>query len=993
MRIVIHLVKGAKLRFVRLSIGLRFVCCLIAGTLIVGPLTTKGASEDSLITRMTPWTSSRILGSPEPALPFKTQRVFPHVDLVQPTDIVWLAEANRWIATQVNGQIVSFDSDTKSAVARPVTDLNGLHERPVSTVVSTTFHHDLANQPWCYVCYASNPKDPKGRHLARFRVTDATVPTIDLTSRLEVISWAGSGHTGGSVQFGPDGYLYISVGDAQDPYPPDALNTEQDLSDLEASILRIDVDNPSSELPYRVPTDNPFFGSSNIRGEIWAFGFRNPWKMSFNPENGDLFTADVGWEMREMVYRVQRGGNYGWSIMEGSQPVKQDQAPSIPITPPIFEHTHLESRSITGGHFWQSDRLPELIGAYIYGDWMTGKVWALKTSGDKVVWQKELVDTTLQIVSFMLDSTGEVMIVGYDGTIHQLLPNTDLTASHEFPRRLSQTGLFRDVIHQQPEPGVVEYDFSAHHWADGTHSRQWIAIPRSEQLGLWDNPRWDLGQVHGRFKFPTETVLAKTVSYFREAGNPKSEQHLETQLLHLLGDEWRAYNYVWNEDQTDAILQDDIASDRKLTIQDSNATNGYRIQTWHHASRSECLLCHVWSSGTVQSFAPNQLNISWNGKDQLAELVKQGLFSLPIPVTKSIAAPHDTTRPLEDRARAYLAMNCSNCHRRQGGGTADFNFEIDKSLDANMYIDAIPAQGHFGIENPRIVAPGDPFRSVVLYRTLKFGRGHMPQFGSNVIDTQGIQVLHDWIASMAEPSDEAIAEQTAIATLASLDDPDATIQLLLNATRTAVALSYACGNHAMTETLRARVVEIGSRHSDPQIRDLFEGHLPEDQRVERLGSAIDEDALLATPGSAERGKLLFEQAADVTCRQCHQVGSVGKNTGPDLTSIGTQRTPKELLASILRPSEKIDTKFLTQTVLTVDGTVITGIITSDTETELVLSDAQSKLHLIVKDDIEQVQTSSKSLMPEMLLVGMTTQQAADLLAFLCEQRGTHEPQR
>ncbi len=956
-------------------------------------LTTISAGEDVPSKRVTPWTSSRILGSPDPALPYKTQRVFANVELNQPTDIIWLADAKRWIATQLNGQIVSFENDHDTAITRPVLDLKELHQGSVSTVVSTTFHPDLANEPWCYVCYASNPKAPNGRHLARFRVTDATIPTIDLSSRAELLSWAGSGHTGGSVQFGPDGYLYVSVGDTQNPYPPDERNTGQDLSDLEASILRIDVNNPTDDEPYRIPADNPFAGSSNVRGEIWAFGFRNPWKMSFNPETGDLFTADVGWEMREMVYRVERGGNYGWSIMEGSQPVKQYQQPSIPITPPIFEHTHLDARSITGGYFWQSEHLPELKGAYIYGDWMTGKVWALKTSDDNVLWQKELVDTPLQIISFMLDPTGEVMIVGYDGTIHKLLPKVESTQQHEFPKQLSQTGLFQDVVTQQPEPGVVEYEFSAHHWADGTHSRQWIAIPGSEQLGLWDNPRWDVGQVHGRFKFPTDTVVAKTVSYYSEVGNPKSQKHLETQILHLLGDEWRAYNYVWNEEQTDATLQDDVATDRKLTIQDPNEANGRRIQTWHHASRSECLLCHIWSSGTVQGFAPDQINISVNGKDQLADLVNQGLFSLPIPVTEPIASPHDATRSIEDRGRAYLAMNCSNCHRRQGGGTANFNFEINKSLVENMFIDAVPAQGDFGIANARIVAPGDPFRSVVLYRTLKFGRGHMPQFGSNVIDTRGIQVLHDWITSMAAPDKEAVNEQAAITELAAMENPEPAIATLLSTTRGAVALSFACGNESMQDSLRLRIIEIASQHGDAQIRDLFEGYLPEELRVQRLGPTIDESSLLAMQGSAERGRQLFEQATEITCRQCHQVGSIGKNIGPDLSGIGAKQTPADVLASILRPSEKIDPKYRTQTVLTVDGNVVTGIIISDTETQLVLSDAQAKTHTIAKDEIELVQTSSKSVMPEMLLAGMTTQQGADLLAFLSEQRKVDPPQQ
>lgn len=955
-----------------LSLILCSVCCSFSN------------AEETTVNRANPWVTSNIKGSPDPALPYRTERVYSQVELTQPTDVVWLPDAQRWIATQVNGEIVSFGYDRQSAKTQPLLNLNDLHERPVSNAVSMTFHHDLEKQPWCYACYASDTKSPLGRHFVRFKVLDPTVPTIDLASRTELAAWSGSGHSGGAAQFGPDGYLYLSVGDGQPPYPPDEINTGQDLSDLESSILRIDVDNPTPEQPYRIPPDNPFIGTSGARGEIWAFGFRNPWKMAFNPENGELFAGDVGWEMREMIFRIQRGKNYGWSIMEGSQPVKQEQ-PSVPITPPIFEHTHLDSRSISGGFFWQSDRLPELKGAYIYGDWMTGKVWALKTAGDRVLWQKELVDTSLQVICFMLDPNGEVLIVGYDGTIHELLPNEVVAEQREFPARLSDTGLFANVVGMQPEPGVLEYEISAHHWADGTHSRQWVAIPNAEQLGLWDNPRWDLGQVDGHFVYPPDTVLAKTVSYFSEAGNPQSEKHLETQVLHLLGDEFRAYNYLWNEAQTDAMLQADVASESKLSIQDSAATGGVRTQTWHHSSRSECLLCHIWASGTVQGFVPDQLDITWRNEPQLPKLVQEGLFAVSIPKTVPLAAAHDTTRALEDRARAYLALNCSNCHRPQGGGTANFNFDHTKSLVENKFIDALPAQGDFGIPDARVVAPGDPFRSIVLYRTLKYGRGHMPQFGSSVIDRRGVELLHDWIASMSTDQ-SAIDWKAEFAQLTQSASAADAVENSMNSTRSAVALSFACCNDTIDATLRARIIEVGSQHGDSKIRDLFEGFLPEDQRIQRLGPVVDEPALLSLQGSAEQGKVLFEQAADVNCRQCHQLGEIGKNIGPDLSGIGMLQTPAELLASILRPSSKIDPKFQTRSVLITDGAVVNGIVVSEDELEMVLSDAEGKMHAVAKEDIELVQSSPKSVMPEMLLSGMTAQQAADLLSFLSAQR-------
>ena len=151
----------------------------------------------------------------------------------------------------------------------------------------------------------------QGTRLSRFRVSDPSVPIIDPTSEIVYAGWNSEGHSGGSLHFGHDGYLYVTVGDGQNPNPPDRLEMGQDISDLEGSVLRIDVDRRSGDLPYSIPADNPFVGRENARGEIWAFEFRNPWKMAFDPKTDSLWTGDVDWKMMERVYRVERGGNYG----------------------------------------------------------------------------------------------------------------------------------------------------------------------------------------------------------------------------------------------------------------------------------------------------------------------------------------------------------------------------------------------------------------------------------------------------------------------------------------------------------------------------------------------------------------------------------------------------------------------------------------------------------------------------------------------------------
>src|SRR5262249_20537138 len=142
-----------------------------------------------------------------------------------------------------------------------------------------------------------------------------------------IITRQASGHNGCDMHFGPnDGMLYFSTGDGRGPNPPDPLNTGQDCSDLLASIVRIDVDHRDPGLNYAVPKDNPFVGMAGVRPEIWAFGFRNAYRMSFDRQTGDLWVGDVGWELWEMVQKVQKGGDYGWSVVEGRQSTKPNQA-------------------------------------------------------------------------------------------------------------------------------------------------------------------------------------------------------------------------------------------------------------------------------------------------------------------------------------------------------------------------------------------------------------------------------------------------------------------------------------------------------------------------------------------------------------------------------------------------------------------------------------------------------------------------------------------
>ena len=199
--------------------------------------------------------------------------------------------------------------------------------------------------------------------------------------------------------------------------------------------------------------------------------------MSFDRATGDLWVGDVGWELWELIYRVVRGGNYGWSLTEGRQPVRPDgpRGPT-PILPPTTDHPHSEAASITGGYVYRGDRLKDLAGTYIYGDYQSGKVWGLRGDGRRV----ELADTGLRLASFGEDGAGELFLVEHERTnqVYRLVANPAPETRRDFPRTLSASGLFASTRDQTPAPGVVPYAINAEAWADGASGRAVPGDPR-----------------------------------------------------------------------------------------------------------------------------------------------------------------------------------------------------------------------------------------------------------------------------------------------------------------------------------------------------------------------------------------------------------------------------------------------------------------------------------------------------------------------------------
>ena len=227
-------------------------------------------------------------------------------------------------------------------------------------------------------------------------------------------------HSGGQLAFGPDHYLYIALGDGS-PYG-DILGNAQNRSSLLGKILRIDVNNPSQGRNYGIPADNPFEGNTvGYKEEIYAYGFRNPWRFSFDSVTGKLWVGDVGQDRMEEIDVVEKGRNYGWNIMEGTLPYAGNNENVTGLVPPIWEYGRDQGNATIGGFVYRGPELKELIGSYIYGDYVSGRIWALNSYDTSNPVNKELLKTDLRITSFGIDEENDFYICADDGRIYRII--------------------------------------------------------------------------------------------------------------------------------------------------------------------------------------------------------------------------------------------------------------------------------------------------------------------------------------------------------------------------------------------------------------------------------------------------------------------------------------------------------------------------------------------------------------------------------------------
>ncbi|MFC3116121.1 starch-binding protein [Cellvibrio fontiphilus] len=629
-----------------------------------------------------------------------------------------------------------------------------------SGMLSMAFDPNYASNGFIYIYYIFGETDnfyPRTDGIVGGKTGDAIIErwTVDnpanptsAGSKVELlrIPQLGEDHKGGMMQFHPtEGYLYVGIGEGgyghsafpQNPLPSDPYqrrhnNSAQDPTTLRGKFIRIQpLATPVNGKYYSVPADNPFVGQAGYLPEIWSMGHRNPWRWAFDTDAPyTLWETEIGQDTDlayEEVNIITKGQNYGWPVCEGTRNrgALGGAAGKNCLTdyvPPREGYGRTSGVSIIGGFVYRGTQLPALNGSFIFGDYVTKRLWSVSNDGQA----KKLISEAFPyyISSIGKDLQKNLLIsshgreLGGPSSIFKMVDDDVATA--QIPTKLSATGLFADLTNQIPAHGVIEYSLNSGGWFDGGKMRHFIALPNSSKVGFDPTALWSL---------PVGSVVVKHLAV---ATATNANKPFTTSVLFRQETGWQAANYYWNSAGTEADLVTESA-----VVPDGGSVNVTRkVETG-----STCGGCHKNTEGqlTPLALSSRQLNGSFDyqgvNANQLTVLNSIGLFSSAIGNASSyahFAAPTDSSASLTERAKAYLDVNCAHCHAGTSGG---MDLRFDTALESMRVMS----------QNNRVI-PGIPANSnIYKYQT---GSGMRMPFGSTVTNPQAEALFRNWINAL-----------------------------------------------------------------------------------------------------------------------------------------------------------------------------------------------------------------------------------------------------
>lgn len=726
-----------------------------------------------------------------PTFGYTSTNAFGTLTFVNPVTIVSPpGETNRVFIVEKNGTIQVI---TNLAAPNKTLFLN-VSNRVTSTEGNTTsngeqgllgmaFHPGYATNRYFFLFYtgpATTPANSGGRHdiLARFQTSAANPNQADSNSEVRLIAQYDQqpNHDGGDIQFGPDGYLYIPVGD-EGGGNDNQNNSQQINKDYFSGILRIDVDkrpgnlnpNPHASIVtptnYAVPADNPFIGATNFNGasvnpaqvrtEFWAVGLRNPWRIAFDSLTGELYCGDVGQAAREEVSLIKKGANYGWNYWEGFLQRTNPTPTGFIHTPPLVDYGHTAGRvCIIGGVVSRGARLSQLYGAYLYAEYATGEIWYLRQTNG-VLTQSNLLfnaGSGERIATFGTDpSNGDVLYAAHlttgfatNAQIKRIIYNT-VTNGAPLPSTLAAAGVFANLSNLTPNAGIVPYEINVPFWSDNAIKSRWFSVPNTNlTIGFNPNANWS---------FPTGTVWIKHFELELTNGVPASRKRLETRLLVKNVAGTYGVSYRWGNSATNATLVSEAGLDELFVINEGGGI--LRTQVWHYPSWVECQACHTSEGGYGLGFNTAQLNHDFNYgsglTNQILALSRAGYFNTSVTNAAGLPALAHATNAnatIEWRARSYLAANCSQCHQ-PGGSAQQANWDARISMPlADAGIVNGPLTDDFDNTNNRVIAPLSLINSMLHTRISTRGPRQMPPLASSIVDTQNVALVAQWIGKL-----------------------------------------------------------------------------------------------------------------------------------------------------------------------------------------------------------------------------------------------------